>query len=48
MSDKPSTQPPLSIPRKAVVEVVAGINLQHLRNLRESLPALEHRTLTRC
>lgn len=28
--------------------VVAGVNLQHLRNLRESLPALKHRTLHRC
>ncbi len=28
--------------------VVAGINLQHLKNLRQSLPALSHRTLTRC
>jgi deaminated glutathione amidase len=28
--------------------VVAPINLQHLRNLRESLPALTHRTLHRC
>jgi len=28
--------------------VVAGVNLQHLRNLRESLPALTHRTLHRC
>ena len=28
--------------------VVAGVNLQHLRNLRQSLPALEHRTLHRC
>jgi nitrilase len=28
--------------------VAAGINLQHLRNLRQSLPALSHRTLHRC
>jgi nitrilase len=28
--------------------VSAAINLQHLRNLRESLPALTHRTLHRC
>jgi len=28
--------------------VVAGINLQHLKNLRQSLPALSHRTLYRC
>jgi predicted amidohydrolase len=28
--------------------VVAGINLQHLKNLRQSLPALSHRTLNRC
>lgn len=28
--------------------VSAGINLQHLRNLRQSLPALTHRTLHRC
>jgi nitrilase len=28
--------------------VVAGINLQHLQNLRKSLPALTHRTLHRC
>lgn len=35
------------LPRGSGV-VVAGINLQHLRNLRESLPALTHRTLHRC
>lgn len=34
------------LPRGSGV-VVAGINLQHLRNLRQSLPALEHRTLGR-
>jgi deaminated glutathione amidase len=28
--------------------VVAGINLKHLKNLRQSLPALSHRTLYRC
>jgi nitrilase len=28
--------------------VVAGVNLAHLRRLRESLPALAHRTLHRC
>ena len=28
--------------------VVAGINLQHLQRLRQSLPALTHRTLDRC
>lgn len=28
--------------------VVAGVNLQHLKNLRQSLPALAHRTLHRC
>jgi nitrilase len=28
--------------------VAAGVNLQHLRNLRQSLPALTHRTLHRC
>jgi deaminated glutathione amidase len=28
--------------------VVAGINLQHLKKLRQSLPALSHRTLHRC
>jgi len=28
--------------------VVAGINLQHLQRLRQSLPALAHRTLDRC
>ena len=35
------------LPRGSGV-VVAGVNLQHLRNLRQSLPALEHRTLHRC
>ena len=35
------------LPRGSGV-VVAGINLQHLRNLRQSLPALTHRTLSRC
>ncbi len=35
------------LPRGSGV-VVAGINLQHLRNLRQSLPALTHRTLHRC
>jgi len=28
--------------------VTAGVNLEHLRNLRKSLPALTHRTLHRC
>jgi len=28
--------------------VSAGVNLEHLRNLRQSLPALTHRTLHRC
>jgi len=27
---------------------VAAVNLQHLRNLRQSLPSLTHRTLHRC
>ena len=35
------------LPRGSGV-VSAGVNLQHLRNLRESLPALTHRTLHRC
>ncbi len=35
------------LPRGSGV-VVAGVNLQHLRNLRKSLPALTHRTLHRC
>jgi len=35
------------LPRGSGV-VVAGVNLQHLRNLRASLPALTHRTLHRC
>ena len=35
------------LPRGSGV-VVAGINLQHLANLRQSLPALTHRTLHRC
>jgi nitrilase len=35
------------LPRGSGV-VVAAVNLQHLRNLRESLPALTHRTLHRC
>jgi predicted amidohydrolase len=35
------------LPRGSGV-VMAGINLQHLRNLRESLPALTHRTLHSC
>jgi len=35
------------LPRGSGV-VVAGVNLQHLRNLRHSLPALTHRTLHRC
>ena len=35
------------LPRGSGV-VMAGINLQHLRNLRQSLPALTHRTLHRC
>jgi nitrilase len=35
------------LPRGSGV-VVAGINLQHLANLRASLPALTHRTLHRC
>jgi len=35
------------LPRGSGV-VVAGVNLQHLRNLRQSLPALTHRTLSRC
>ena len=35
------------LPRGSGV-VTAGLNLQHLRNLRKSLPALTHRTLHRC
>jgi nitrilase len=35
------------LPRGSGV-VVAGVNLQHLRKLRQSLPALAHRTLSRC
>ena len=35
------------LPRGSGV-VVAGINLQHLQNLRQSLPALTHRTLRQC
>jgi nitrilase len=35
------------LPRGSGV-IVAAINLQHLRNLRQSLPALTHRTLYRC
>ncbi|MBI3041208.1 MAG: carbon-nitrogen hydrolase family protein [Betaproteobacteria bacterium] len=35
------------LPRGSGV-VVAGVNLQHLHNLRQSLPALTHRTLHRC
>jgi nitrilase len=35
------------LPRGSGV-VSAGVNLQHLRNLRESLPSLTHRTLHRC
>jgi nitrilase len=35
------------LPRGSGV-VVAGINLQHLQTLRQSLPALTHRTLHRC
>lgn len=35
------------LPRGSGV-VVAGVNLEHLRNLRSSLPALTHRTLHRC
>ena len=35
------------LPRGSGV-VVASINLQHLRNLRQSLPSLTHRTLHRC
>ncbi|MBI2296068.1 MAG: carbon-nitrogen hydrolase family protein, partial [Betaproteobacteria bacterium] len=35
------------LPRGSGV-VVAGINLQHLQQLRQSLPALTHRTLHRC
>jgi len=35
------------LPRGSGV-VVAGINLQHIRNLRQSLPALTHRTVHRC
>jgi deaminated glutathione amidase len=35
------------LPRGSGV-VVAGINLQYLHNLRQSLPALKHRTLSRC
>ena len=35
------------LPRGSGV-VAAGVNLQHLRNLRQSLPALTHRTLHRC
>src|SRR5262245_26893577 len=35
------------LPRGSGV-VVASVNLQHLRNLRQSLPSLTHRTLHRC
>jgi len=35
------------LPRGSGV-VVAAVNLQHLRNLRQSLPSLTHRTLYRC
>jgi nitrilase len=35
------------LPRGSGV-VSAGINLQHLRNLRQALPSLNHRTLHRC
>jgi predicted amidohydrolase len=35
------------LPRGSGV-VVAAVNLQHLRNLRQSLPSLTHRTLHRC
>ena len=35
------------LPRGSGV-VAASVNLQHLRNLRQSLPALTHRTLHRC
>jgi deaminated glutathione amidase len=35
------------LPRGSGV-VVAPVNLQHLRNLRQSLPSLTHRTLHRC
>jgi deaminated glutathione amidase len=35
------------LPRGSGV-VMASVNLQHLRNLRQSLPALTHRTLHRC
>jgi len=35
------------LPRGSGV-VTASVNLQHLRNLRQSLPALTHRTLHRC
>ena len=35
------------LPRGSGV-VIASINLQHLRNLRQSLPALTHRALHRC
>ncbi len=35
------------LPRGSGV-VAAGINLQHLQRLRQSLPALSHRTLDRC
>jgi predicted amidohydrolase len=35
------------LPRGSGV-VIAGVNLQHLRNLRQSLPSLTHRTLHRC
>ncbi len=35
------------LPRGSGV-VVAGVNLQHVRSLRQSLPALTHRTLHRC
>jgi len=35
------------LPRGSGV-VVANVNLQHLENLRQSLPALTHRTLYRC
>lgn len=35
------------LPRGSGV-VIAGVNLAHLQRLRQSLPALEHRTLHRC
>jgi len=35
------------LPRGSGV-VMASVNLQHLRNLRQSLPALTHRTIHRC